>query len=116
MWRIKLTHSWVNTAPQFVTSAVLPLLMRNLQRYVALLKASKSSKSVEAGYLHSGQSSIVSIDATGLGENPDDTRIYTFADDSRLALYLLGIAKAESRNADMEYYKNLAYTLINGLE
>ena len=94
----------------------MPMLMRNLQRYFALLKASKSSKAVEAGYLHNGNSAIVSVDTTGLGTDQEDTRIYTFADDSRQALYLLGISKGETRDADMEYYKTLAYILLNGVE
>lgn len=113
MWRAESTDGWRYDAIRFSEENPneFAALFRNLHHFLGQLKASKSSKSVEAAYLHREVSAIVAIDQTGLEDGLEDCRLYTFPDDSKRTLYLLAIGKVGSKDADMEYCKNLALSI-----
>jgi len=109
------TDGWLNDQRYFATEAPesVAAVVRNLQRYLKLLRASENSKAVEAMYLKPEISGIVAVDQSGLGDFKEQLRIYTFADDMRKLLFLLAFGKAETKHSDMEYCKNLVYYIIN---
>ncbi len=113
MWRVESTTGWRYDAMKFLedNQDELAALMRNLHHFLKQLKASKSSKTVEASYLHREVSAIVAIDQAGLEDGLKDCRLYTFPDDSKRILYLLAIGKVGSKDADMEYCKNLVLSI-----
>lgn len=89
----------------------LAAVLRNLQRYLSLLNASKNSKCVEAGYLHKEPAEVVAVDQRGISANLRETRLYTLADDSTRTLHLITIGDKDSQNSDIEYAREFARNL-----
>jgi hypothetical protein len=68
MWKIELTSGWTHDERLYTAKPDdLSKVAANIARYLGLLKASKSSASVEAAYVHKRASRIVTIDRAGLG-------------------------------------------------
>ena len=57
----------------------LAAVLRNLQRFLLLLKVAKNCKCVEAGYLHKEPGGVIAIDQKGFSGNLQETRLYTYS-------------------------------------
>jgi hypothetical protein len=114
MWRIGLTSGW--EYDQHLYSTTKPnefaAIMSNLRRYFGLLKASRSSSAVEAAYLRREASGIVALTTQGF-DGADEMNLYTFAEEPKRILHLLGIGKPDTRESDMLYCKNLVFYITN---
>jgi hypothetical protein len=87
-------------------------VLTNLERYFRLLHVTTGGKQIEASYLHHTKDDIVIVNQAGLESFGEDFKIYTFADHSTKTLYLLTLAaKADPENADMEYCRNVIYSI-----
>jgi hypothetical protein len=80
-------------------------VMRNLERFLAILRISKNSKCVEAGYLHKEPGGVVAIDQRGFSGNLQETRLYTFARDDEKVVHLITIGSKDTQHSDIEYSK-----------
>ena len=89
----------------------LAAVMRNLERFLALLNQSKNSKSVEAGYLHKEPGGVIAIDQKGFRGNLQETRLYTFSIDETQTVHLITIGNKDTQHSDIEYSKNFAKQL-----
>ena len=118
MWRISPTECWLHDVRVYSERRpeAVAVVIRNLARYLKLLRAAKVSKDVEASYLQDEGEGIVSVSQVGLGNFDEDLRIYTFADDTRCCLYLLMLGQATARNADMAYSKDFVFWLLKRTE
>jgi hypothetical protein len=83
----------------------LAAVMRNLERYLAMLNASKSAKCVQAGYLHSEPMGVLAIDQKGFGPNLRETRLYTYAVDETKTVHLITIGDKDEQHSDIEFCK-----------
>jgi hypothetical protein len=81
----------------------LAAVLRNLQRFLALLNVSKNSKCVQAGYLHNEPGGVIAIDQKGFSGNLQETRLYTFAIDATKTVHLITIGNKDTQHADIEY-------------
>jgi len=114
MWQLELAQSWINTLPQFLSrDAEISMIIANVRRYKALLSAGMPPNEPDQEYLRKLPSSIIAVNQAGLSPEPGELQAYTFAYEVKRVLWLLGIGKVTSENADMEYYKALVYTLVN---
>jgi hypothetical protein len=115
MWKIETTTSWEKDNKHYTKKHDLELaaVLRNLQRYMALLNAAKNSKCVQAGYLHPEPGGVVAIDQKGLGPNLQETRMYTYADDQKKILYLLKIGNKDIQHSDIECCKDFGGQIDN---
>jgi hypothetical protein len=113
MWQIEPTTGWEKDQKHYAKKRPneLAAVMRNLQRYIALLNVSKNSKAVQAGYLHPESNGVLAIDQKGGGGNLQETRLYTFADDEKKVVYLIAIGDKDTQHSDVEYSKNFVISL-----
>lgn len=118
MWQIEPTTGWEKDQKHYAKKRPneLAAVMRNLQRYIALLNVSKNSKAVQAGYLHTESNGVLAIDQKGGGGNLQETRLYTFADDEKKVVYLIAIGDKDAQHSDVEYCKNFVVSLRNTTE
>ena len=84
----------------------LAAVLRNLARFLSLLKVSKNSKCVEAGYLHKEPAGVIAIDQRGFSGNLEETRLYTFSVDETKIVHLITIGNKDTQHSDIEYSKN----------
>lgn len=118
MWQIRTTTGWEKDHKHYGKKHPNELagVLRNLQRYLALLNISKNSKSVQAGYLHPEPGGVLAIDQRGLASNLQETRLYSFADDEKKLVYLLKIGDKDSQHSDIEYCKDFGSQISNESE
>ncbi len=83
-------------------------VLTNLSRFLILLKVSKNSKCVEAGYLHKEPRGVIAVDQKGLRGNLRETRLYTLPIDETKTLHLITIGDKDTQHADIEYSKEFA--------
>ena len=86
----------------------LAAVLRNLQRYLALLGVSKNSKCVEAGYLHKEPAGVIAVDQKGFSGNLQETRLYTYAVDETNIVHLITIGDKSEQHSDIEFSKAFA--------
>lgn len=108
MWQIEPTTGWDKDHKHYGKKhpGELAAVLRNLERFFVVLKASKNSKCVQAGYLHTESMGILAIDQKGGGANLQETRLYVYADDLSRIVYLIAIGDKASQHSDVEYSKN----------
>ena len=113
MWEIELTTTWEKDERHYSKRhpKELAAILRNVQRYRALLKTSLNSRAVQAGYLHPEPGGVVAIDQKGGGANLQETRAYTYADDEKKILYLITIGNKSSQGSDIALSKNFVRDL-----
>ena len=118
MWQIEPTTGWEKDQKHYAKKRPneLAAVMRNLQRYIALLNVSKNSKAVQAGYLHPESNGVLAIDQKGGGGNIQETRLYTFADDEKKVVYLIAIGDKDAQHSDVEYCKQFVISLRDKTE
>lgn len=116
MWKVELTDSWQNSSMDFSQHHpdAMAMLMRNLAHFIAQLRASKSSKTIEALYLHRFAAGVIGIDQTGIEEGLLDSYIYAIPDDSARILRVILVGKATERDSDIEYCRQFAFYLAEG--
>lgn len=84
----------------------LAAVLANLKRYETYLRASKNSKSVQAGFLHFEPMGCVAIDQKGVSKAKlQETRLYIFADDSTNTIHLITIGDKDAQQDDIQYCK-----------
>jgi hypothetical protein len=115
MWQLEPTDGWERDQKYYSKKRPneLAAVMRNLQRYISLVKVSKNSKCVQAGYLHAEQAGVLAIDQKGGGGNLQETRLYTYADDDTKTIYLIAIGNKDSQSTDVEYCKEFVNAMRN---
>ncbi len=81
IWQIEPTTGWERDQKHYGKKhpSELAAVMRNLERFMLILKVSKNSKCVQAGYLHTESMGILALDQKGGGANLQETRLYIFA-------------------------------------
>ena len=107
MWTIEPSTQWQKEQKWYDKKRPdeLAAVLRNLQRFSALLSVSKNSKCVEAGYLHKEPSGVIAIDQKGFSGNLQETRLYTFVIDATQTIHLITIGNKDSQHSDIEYSK-----------
>ena len=107
MWTIEPTEQWEKDQRWYTKKHPneLAAVLVNLERYVRHLNSSKNSKVVMAGYLHHEPLGVVAVDQKGGGGNLQETRLYTFADDTKNILYLITIGNKSDQPRDIEIAK-----------
>jgi hypothetical protein len=107
MWQVETTTGWERDQKHYAKKHTreLAAVLRNLQRLLSILNVSKNSKVVQAGYLHPEPMGVIAIDQKGGGGNLAETRLYTYADDEKLLIYLIAIGDKKSQHSDVEYCK-----------
>ena len=110
MWSLEPSTQWEKDQKWYDKKRPdeLGAVMRNLQRYLALLNVSKNSKCVEAGYLHKEPGGVIAIDQKGFSGNLQETRLYTFAVDATKTVHLITIGNKDNQHSDVEYAKGYA--------
>jgi len=89
----------------------LAAVMRNLQRYLMLLKASKNSKCVQAGYLHPETMGVIAIDQRGFSGNLKETRLYVYPVDETKTVHLITIGNKDEQHSDIEFCKEFVNSI-----
>lgn len=113
MWTFEPTTTWERDHKHYAKKRPreLAAVLRNLERYEALLKASPNSKCVQAGYIHTEQAGVLAIDQKGGGASLQETRMYIYADDERKIVYLLAIGGKDAQHSDVEYCRQFVKSL-----
>jgi hypothetical protein len=108
MWALEPSTQWEKDQKWYDKKRPneLAAVLRNLQRYLALLNVSKNSKCVEAGYLHKEPGGVLAIDQRGFSGNLQETRLYTFAIDATKIVHLITIGDKDAQHSDIEYCKD----------
>ncbi len=91
--------------------AELAAILRNLERYMALLTVSPSVLSVHAGFIHPERHGMVALDQRGGVGRLQETRLYCYAHGGSHTVHLLGIGDKSSQPADLARLSALARTL-----
>ena len=114
MWALETTHRWEKDHKHYEKKRPdeLAAVVRNLQRYLELVKSAKNSKCVQAGYLHTEQAGVVALDQKGSGGNLQETRLYVYADDETQTIYTLTIGDKDSQHSDVEFCKSFVVELF----
>lgn len=118
MWQIEPTTGWERDQKHYSKKHPneLAAVMRNLERFFIILKASKNSKCVQAGYLHTESMGILAVDQKGGGANLQEARMYIYADDTSQIVYLIAICDKASQNSDVEYSKDFVRRIRGEIE
>ena len=91
--------------------AELAAVLRNLERYMALLSVGPSTRSIQAGFLHPEPHGMIALDQRGGGGRLQETRLYCYAHACSRTIYLLGIGDKSSQPADLARLSPVARTL-----
>ncbi len=91
--------------------AELAAILRNLERYMALLTVSPSARSVHAGFIHPEPHGMVAIDQRGGVGRLQETRLYCYAHAGSHTVHLLGLGDKSSQPADLARLSPIARTL-----
>jgi hypothetical protein len=83
----------------------LTAILNNTTRYLSLLNACKNAAVAQAGYLHHEPCGVKAIDQKGGGRNLQETRLYTYADDTTRILHLITIGNKDEQPSDIEFSK-----------
>lgn len=103
MWHVEPTTQWQKDVRFYEKKRPneLAAVMRNLERFFKQLSAAANSKSIAAGYLHPEPLGILAIDQKGGGGNLQETRLYTYVDDTEQVVYLITIGNKNSQAGDI---------------
>jgi hypothetical protein len=115
MWEIDQSEQWPKDRKWYEKKRPneLAAVLNNLDRYLTQLNSAANSKVVQAGYLHHEPHGVVAIDQKGGGGNLQETRLYTFADDSNKVLYIITIGNKADQDSDIEFSKKFVDLLLN---
>jgi predicted hotdog family 3-hydroxylacyl-ACP dehydratase len=94
----------------------LAAVLHNAGRYLKLLNASKNSRSVQAGFLHTEQKGVIAVDQKGGGQALQQTRLYTYADDQKKDLHLITIGNKNEQSSDVKLASNFVDDLRSEVE
>ena len=113
MWTLQPTDRWDKDQRHYVKKhpAELAAVLRNLERYLALLGVSKNPRAVYAGYLHPEGGGVLAVDQKGGGGNLQETRLYTFACEERHIVYLITIGNKDTQAADIRLSRRFVASL-----
>lgn len=94
----------------------LAAVLNNLDRYLQQLNSyaiqGKTSKCVQAGYLHNESKGVVAVDQRKGGVGLQETRLYTFALDNVRELHLILIGNKNTQSDDVISAADFAESLI----
>jgi len=91
--------------------AELAAVIRNLDRYMALLTRSPSARSVHAGFIHPEPHGMIAVDQRGGAGRLQETRLYCYAHSGSRTVHLLGIGDKSSQSADLARLSPIARIL-----
>lgn len=114
MWNLAFSTQWPRDVKHYEKkrSRELAAVLRNLgQRYVPMLNASPNAKAVQAGFLHHEPEGVVAIDQKGGGAGLQETRLYTFADDSTHTLWLITVGNKNEQPEDIQFCQKFVESL-----
>jgi len=107
MWHVEPTDQWQKDVRFYEKKRPdeLAAILRNLERYLSQLRNVPNSRSLAAGYLHKEPMGVVAVDQKGGGRNLQETRLYTYADDTKQVVYLITIGNKDSQADDIALSK-----------
>jgi len=117
MWKIVPCVEWEKDKEWYQKKrpAELAAVLHNFKRYMKLLEVSRNSRCVMAGFLHPEPCGVIAIDQSRGGGNLQETRLYTFADDSTKTVYIITVGNKDDQPSDVmiakefvEYMRQLA--------
>ncbi len=114
MWTLAYSTQWPRDVKHYEKkhSRELAAVLRNLgQRYVPMLNASPNARAVQAGFLHHEPEGVVAIDQKGGGVGLQETRLYTFADDSTQTLWLITVGNKDDQPDDIQFSRKFVESL-----
>jgi hypothetical protein len=116
MWQIEPSTQWQKDQKWYEKKRPneLAAVLANLSRYMKYLKASKTSKCLEAGFLHHEPGGVVALDQKGFAGNLQETRLYIFAVDATKTVHLITIGSKDEQHADIEFCKSFVEQLRSG--
>lgn len=88
-------------------------LLRNVDRYMALLNAAAHPRLIQAGFLHPEPHGTVAVDERGGQGRLRALRLYTLADEGTRTLHLLHLGDKSSQSRDIRLLPYLIRTLGN---
>ena len=91
--------------------AELAAVLRNLERYMALLSVGPSVRSIHAGFIHPEPHGMVALDHRGGAGRLQETRLYCYAHTGSRTVHLLGIGNKSSQPADLARLSPVARSL-----
>ena len=91
--------------------AELAAVLRNLERYMALLTRCPSARSVQAGFIHPEPHGMIAVDQRGGAGRLQETRLYCYAHSGSRTVHLLGIGDKSTQSADLARLSPIARTL-----
>lgn len=113
MWQLEPTSQWEKDVRHYEKKrpTELAAVLRNLDRYIGLLRLAPNSRTVAAGYLHPEPLGVVAVDQKGGGGSLQETRLYTYADDEKQVVYLITIGSKDDQPSDIEFCKRFVESL-----
>ena len=113
MWSIRTTDQFDRELKRYGKKrpSELGAVLHNLKRYHDLLNESKHPRLVQAGFMHSESMGIIAIDQKGGGSGLQETRLYTFADDTTRTLWLITLGNKQTQNADIQTSRKFVASL-----
>lgn len=114
MWEAATTDSFERDQKHYSKKHPRELagVLVNLQRYLKQLDQSPNAKAVvAAGFLHSEPAGVMAIDQKGGGPGLQETRLYTFADDSTKTVWLITIGNKSEQPADIQFCRKFVESL-----
>jgi hypothetical protein len=111
MWQIEPTSQWDRDRKYYEKKrpGEFAAVLRNLERYLALLNQAPNAKAVQAGYLHHEPAGVVAIDQKGGGASLQETRLYTFAKEPEQVIYLITIGNKDDQPSDIAFARDFVH-------
>ena len=114
MWSLAFSTQWPRDVKHYEKkhSRELAAILHNLKdRYLPMLNASPNAKALQAGFLHHEPDGVVAIDQKGGGTGLQETRLYTFADDSTQTLWLITVGNKDEQPDDIQFSRKFVQSL-----
>ena len=113
MWITEPTTQWQKDAKYYERKhpTELAAVLRNLKRYLLLLETAPNPRALQAGFLHPEPKGIIAIDQKGGGGNLQETRLYTYALESKKVIYLITIGNKNEQSGDIELSKHFVESI-----
>ena len=113
MWELATTELYEHDAKHYLKKhpRELQAVKRNLARYLEQIAKAPNSRAVKLGFLHDEPAGVIAIDQSGGGKGLQETRLYTFADDSSRTLWLITVGNKAEQAKDIQFSRRFVESL-----
>lgn len=113
MWTIRTTDQFDREMKRYGKKRPneLGAVLHNVKRYHDLLAEARNSRLVQAGFMHPESMGIIAIDQKGGGSGLQETRLYTYADDTTQTLWLITLGNKQSQPTDIQSSRKFVASL-----